>query len=630
GNPNAAAHIVVAVHGRGASAESITHEARAIVGDDPNVAIIAPQATGACWYGASYRAKLDEFGDALPKALAAVNAAVAWAAERVGRANVHLVGFSQGACLSLEWLSRQSESVGSVVALSGARLGPAERESTIGAGAEGVRVILGLADGDPWVDMADVQRSAQQFEGAGANVTLLAAPPGPHAVRPLERIVGREAILGAATGPTGFDNHHHVEALPGAVPADQNSPHHAPYGLWPEQINGTGFVAPRAANRRSWAYRVRPAAQHTPLTPLDHPTLDLRFTEGVDPNLAAWPAPGVPDAPMDFVDGLITVGGAGSPEMRRGFAVHLYAANRSMNGRAYWNADSELLIVPQEGRLRLLTDFGVLQAAPGQVVVLPRGVRVSVLLEDGTARGYVGEIFGRQFELPGRGPVGANGLTDARHFQAPAPWHEDRLHPGYRLACQFGGRLFEAQQDFSPYDVVGWHGNLTPLVYDLMNFSPVGNTRFDHGDPSVYTVLSAPLDETGSHLLDLVFFPPRWDATEHTFRPPYFHRNATTEINGIIADPGLGAGSPFEPGGIFLTPSMTPHGVVARSVEHFLAATEEKVSKPHRIPERSMWFQFESALPMRLTPWAREAKNRHEAWTDIWGVYRDHYEPHGD
>jgi homogentisate 1,2-dioxygenase len=295
-----------------------------------------------------------------------------------------------------------------------------------------------------------------------------------------------------------------------------------------------------------------------------------------------------------------------------------------MEQRCFYDADGDLMIIPELGPITLLTEMGILDLGPGEIAVVPRGVRFSVLLRGPAARGWVAEVFGRPFELPERGPVGANGLTDPRHFRAPAAWHEDRLSPGYKVTARAGGELYQGTQDYSPFDVVAWHGNHCPYVYDLAMFSPSGNTRVDHGDPSIYTVLSAPLDETGAHALDLIVFPPRWDPTERTFRPPYFHRNATTELNGVIREPAA-PGSPFEPGLTFLTPGMTPHGVLAPAAERALAATDEEADRPRRSSDAGLWFQFESALPFSLSAWAQRAPNRIAEWPLVWGAYRTHF-----
>lgn len=620
---------VVALHGRGSTAESILAEARAVTGDAPDVWLLAPQADNNSWYNAGYAEALDAAAEEVDSALGVVDAAVQRAAEEVGRENVVVMGFSQGACLASEWAIRTESPVGGLVILTGAPLGPRPAPRTPASFWNGVPAVVGIQRDDPWVRPEHAESFAETLRAAGAESTFLMAEPGPHRIRSLERIEARRVILGEY-GPEpsrGFGNAHQLETLVGALPRDQNSPRRGPYGLYPEQINGTGFVAPRSHNLRAWLYKVRPAAQHTPFVKLDHPRLVGTFDGAPEPNLSGWKAPALPDEPQDFVDGLTTVGGAGSAATRRGWAAHLYTANQSMEDRAFYNADGDLLLVPQHGRLTVQTEMGLLELPPGHVAVVPRGLRFSVLLPDGPARGYVGEIFGRHWELPERGPVGSNGLTDPRHFETPVPWHEDRVQPGYRITARFGGELFEATQDYSPYDAAAWHGTLTPYRYDLMNFAPVGPTRFDHPDPSIYTVLSAPMDEPGSHNLDFVFFPPRWDVSEHTFRPPYFHRNATTEFNGIVADPSLSPDGPFEPGGAFLTPGMTAHGVVARGVERAFETSSQTADRPHRVGQRSMWFQFESALPLVLTPWARDGAARVEDWADIWGTYEDHYTP---
>jgi homogentisate 1,2-dioxygenase len=422
--------------------------------------------------------------------------------------------------------------------------------------------------------------------------------------------------------PGGFGAFHETEDLPGALPKAQNSPLPAPYGLVPEQVNATGFTVARHANVRSWLYRVRPSAQQRDAAPLAHPTLTHDFEARASvQNLMGFRAPRIPEHAVDFVDGLATVGGAGSPRLRRGFAIHTFVANRSMNDRAFCTVDGSLLLVPELGSLRLLTELGVLEVAPGSIALLPRGLRFSVLLDGTEARGYVAEVFGRGFELPERGPVGANGLADARHFRAPKAWHEDRLAVGFALTIKTGGALYQATQDYSPFDVVAWHGNYAPYTYELANFSPVANVRVDHADPSVYTVLSAPLDEPGSNALDFVVFVPRWDPTEHTFRPPYFHRNATTEFNGIIAHGGHG---PFEAGGYFLTPAMVPHGIVAGRLPHSRPDVE---TPPARPTQGSLWFQFETTLPFALASLAESAPNRIDDWRSAWGGYRSHFRP---
>jgi homogentisate 1,2-dioxygenase len=537
-----------------------------------------------------------------------------------------LFGFSQGACLAIDLFATRSQRLGALVALSGGAIGLPDEQPAPGPGARGTPALLGAAAADPYLGAGDDERAARALRAAGCDAAVERAPGDAHRLHARERIRARALLRGVPDrAPEGaFGNAFESESLPGALPRDRNSPRAAPYGLYAEQLSGTGFVTRRADNRRTWMYRVRPSAQQGRLGPLAHPTLHGDFgAEAPEANLAAWaplPLPAAGEA-RDFVDGLATLGGAGSPALRRGYAVHLYAANRNMEDRAFTNADGDLLILPEQGALTLLTELGVLDVAPGELAIVPRGLRVSVLLRGPAARGYVAEVFGRAFGLPERGPVGANGLADARHFRAPAAWHEDRLAPGFRITVKLGGELHEGTQDHSPFDVAAWHGNHCPYVYDLARFSPVGNTRFDHGDPSIYTVLSAPLDEAGTNSLDLVVFPPRWDASEGTFRPPYFHRNVTTELNGIIRDEAA-PGSPFVPGCCFLTPSLAPHGPRASSVERALAEGDDL---PARLPDGALWFQLETALPFSPSRWARQADIRITDWPLMWGAYRKHF-----
>lgn len=617
--------VVVALHGRGGTADSVIRTVRECIGDAPDVAIVAPQAEGARWYSSSYREAAGT--EELAAALQTADKVITRARQEAGRDHdVVIFGYSQGACLALETVARLDAPVGGVVALSGARVGPADWVAS-SEHLSGVPMVVGLSQDDPWASRDDLQRSVDHFRGAGAEVVDCSTTGDAHAVTGRQRIATRALICGVAATEHGFGNAFEVENLPGALPRQQNSPHHVPYGLTAEQINGSGFVAPRDSNVRSWLYRVRPPPGHRPFTPLPHATLSSSFVAGpADPNLAAFAPLPLPDAPTDFVDGLHTIGGAGDPSLRRGYAVHVYAANRSMEERAFVNADGDFVVLPQLGTLTLLTELGSLTVAPGELAIVPRGFRFSVLLHDAHARGYVGEVFGQHFTLPDRGPVGANGLADARHFRAPVPYHENRLAPGYRVTVKLGAALSEHTQDHSVHDVVAWHGNYTPMAYDMRSFSPVSGVRIDHSDPSIYTVLSAPLDEPGSHALDLVVFPPRWDPTEHTFRPPYFHRNGTMEINGIVREVSS-PGSTFTPGMIFTTPPMSPHGVVSHAVDRFTALSEETGSAPHRTSDDALWFQFETALPMTLSDWARDAPERIDDWHERWGVYTSRYDP---
>lgn len=637
----AAERVIIAFHGRGSTAERMLEVADQLTGCAKEVAVVAPQAPGGLWYRASYRASnADQHGDldrSLQFAERLIDRVVA---EQGDGSRVFLLGFSQGACLATELFCRLEHKLGGLVALSGARPLPVAEQPPVAGRREGSPVLLGVSEGDGWIVREDVELTAALFAGAGASVTLDLVAGGAHEITARQRLLARAIFLGSGSLAVqrGFGNVHESEALEGALPRRQNSPRHVPYGLYAEQLNGTGFTVERRANLRTWLYRIRPSAQHSAFEPLVHRTFRDDWQEGgADPNLAALRPLPLPEEAVDFVDGLHTVGGAGDPSLRRGFAIHLYGANRSMEHRAVYNADGDLLIVPELGGLTMLTELGALELRPGQIAILPRGLKASFLLQGKAARGYVAEVFERHFVLPERGPVGANGLAEPRHFCAPSAWFEDRLDPGYRITVKSGGALFEARQDYSPFDVVAWHGDYVPYVYDLDDFSPVGNVRFDHADPSVHLVLSASMDEPGSNTLDFVFFPPRWDPTEGTFRPPFFHRNATTEVNGIIADPSLSAAgstrrgeslaSPFAPGCLFLTPSMTAHGVRARSVQSELGRSDEQADRPVRIPDGSKWFQFESALAFHWTTWARSSPQRIADWPSIWGAHRPCFRP---
>jgi homogentisate 1,2-dioxygenase len=624
GPPLASAkRVVVALHGRGSTADGALGRVLELAGHAPDLTVLAPQARDNAWYAGRYGERKRDLAE-LESALTVTGSVLDRAVAAVGARNVVLYGFSQGACLALELFLRRGQPLGALVALSGASIGTEEEQIAPAPALAGVPVLLGASRRDPWLKREDTERTAERLRQGGLDVTLVMAAGETHALHAEHRLLARPLVTGQPSldAPRGFGNEQSAEALPGAIPSAQNVPRRGPFGLFPEQINGTGFTARRAENLRSWLYRIRPPAQQSAFVPLAHPTFTHDFeTEPPEPSLFGFSPLAMPDAPTDFVDGMKTLGGAGSARLRRGYAVHLYAANRSMEERAFASADGDLLILPELGALTLLTELGALDLAPGELAIVPRGIRFSVVLRDDAARGTVAEVFGRHFALPERGVVGSNGLAEARHFRAPTPFYEDRLAPGYRITAKYGGVLQEARQDYSPFDVAGWRGSYAPYAYDLALFSPLGNTRIDHADPSIHTVVGAPLDEPGTATLDLVVFTPRWDPTEHTFRPPYFHRNGTTEINGIIREP-VTRGTFFVPGAHFITPGMTPHGPGASLLRRTLAQPDELADRPHRYSDHALWFQFETTLPLSLSRWAKTAPERVADFTGVWGTYR--------
>jgi homogentisate 1,2-dioxygenase len=406
----------------------------------------------------------------------------------------------------------------------------------------------------------------------------------------------------------GLGSTHESEALPGALPRRQNMPRPAPYGLYADVLSGTPFTVRSAENSRLWMYRIRASFSHTPHELLPPSRFAAPLLE-VDPDRRRWMPLPIPTTPqrVDFLDGLVTLGGVGDPSTGGpGYAVHLYAANADMADRCFQDHDGDVLVVPQHGTLEVRTEAGWLRASPGSILLVPRALKFSIGLRDGAARGWMLEVFGRRFRLPERGPIGSNGLADARHFLAPTASFEDRLCPaGFQVVTKVGGRVFGSTQEHSPFDVVAWHGNHVPFTYDLSLFNAMGSVTWDHPDPSILTVLTTPLDDHGRAICDFVVFPGRWDVAEHSFRPPYMHRNAATEINGVVRTPKPEVG--YVEGCTFVSPILTSHGISTQSYDDFLSLPDERAEGPRRLPDESLWIMFESAMPFRSTAWARES-----------------------
>ncbi|MEU0913924.1 homogentisate 1,2-dioxygenase [Streptomyces althioticus] len=424
---------------------------------------------------------------------------------------------------------------------------------------------------------------------------------------------------------SGFGNEHSSEAVPGALPVGRNSPQRAPLGLYAEQLSGSAFTEPRAENRRSWLYRIRPSAAHPPFTRTGNGALrSAPFTQTVpDPNRLRWNPLPDPAEGTDFLAGLWTLGGNGDVTQRSGMAVHLYHADASMR-RVFSDADGELLIVPERGGLLLRTEFGLLHVEPGHIALIPRGVRFRVELLDETARGYVCENYGAPFRLPDLGPIGANGLANARDFRAPVAAYEDVEGP-VEVVNKFCGNLWAATYDHSPLDVVAWHGNHVPYAYDLRRFNVMGTISYDHPDPSIFTVLTSPSDTPGLAGVDFVVFAPRWLVGEDTFRPPYFHRNVMSEYMGLIEgayDAKTAGKGGFVPGGGSLHNMMSAHGPDRETFDRASAAE----LKPQRIDD-GLAFMFETRWPVSLTPQAARAEHLQQGYDDVWQGLERHFRP---
>jgi homogentisate 1,2-dioxygenase len=401
---------------------------------------------------------------------------------------------------------------------------------------------------------------------------------------------------------SGFGGHFASEAVPGALPQGRNSPQRPAFGLYAEQLSGSAFTAPRHENRRSWLYRMRPTADHHPFQRYTGAPL---FSPGAPaaplaPNRLRWDPPADLPQGADFVDGLATMLTNRDPADFDGVAVHLYRAQRSMERRVLVDADGELLIVPQQGLLRLWTELGCIDVAPGWIALIPRGMRFRVEIPDGEARGYVAENQGAPFRLPELGPIGANGLANPRDFEVPQAAFEDRDEPT-EVVQKYLGQLWHTTLDHSPLDVVAWHGNLVPWRYDLASFNTIGSISFDHPDPSIFTVLTSPSSVAGRANADFVIFPPRWLVAEDTFRPPWFHRNVMSEAMGLVSGAYDAKADGFAPGGLSLHNLMSGHGP---DLDSWRKASEAELA-PHKI-EGTLAFMVESCWPYRPSAYALE------------------------
>ncbi len=422
---------------------------------------------------------------------------------------------------------------------------------------------------------------------------------------------------------SGFGNEFASEGLPGSLPVGQNSPQRVPHGLYAEVISGTAFTAPRAENQRTWLYKIRPSAMHAPFKRIGNGLVRSGPFDEVEtpPNRLRWDPLPIGDAPADFIDGLATLAGSGDAAAQAGIAIHIYRATRSMTDRYFVNGDGEMMLVPQQGELLVFAETGRLSVAPGEICVIPRGMKFKVELPAGPARGYVCENYGAQFRLPELGPIGSNGLANARDFLAPVAAWEDR-DGKCEVVSKFLGGLWAAEWTHSPLDTVAWHGNLTAYKYDLARFMAINTVSFDHCDPSIFTVMTSPSGQPGVANVDFVIFPPRWMVAEHSFRPPWFHRNFMSELMGLVHGVYDAKAEGFLPGGVSLHNCMTAHGPDVTTFENASGAE----LKPHKI-ENALAFMFESRHVFRPTRFAMEAPQRQGSYDGVWSGFQKHFEP---
>lgn len=418
----------------------------------------------------------------------------------------------------------------------------------------------------------------------------------------------------------GFGNEFETEAEAGALPRGQFNPQKVALGLYAEQYSYTAFTMPRNKNRRTWLYKIRPSAAQGDYFKVAQGLVRSGPIHEVEapPTLLRWDPLLPPDQPTDFIGGLVTLAANGSVGVQ-GVGIHVYAANQSMDSRYFYNADGELLVVPQQGGLFFYTECGILHIRPGEICVIPRGMKFRVELEDQFARGYIAENYGAPLILPDRGPVGSNGFANERDFQIPVAAYEDK-DGDFELVCKFNGGMFACKIDHSPFDVVAWVGTSYPYKYNLSRFNTMNTVSYDHPDPSIFTVLTSQTNTPGTANLDFVIFPPRWMVAENTFRPPWYHRNLMSEFMGLIEGVYDAKEHGFVPGGASLHNCMTPHGPEA--------SVFEQASNAELVPQRykdTMAFMFESRFIFHPTKFALESSARQREYYKCYSDLKNHF-----
>ncbi|KAI0132526.1 homogentisate 1,2-dioxygenase [Xylariales sp. AK1849] len=407
----------------------------------------------------------------------------------------------------------------------------------------------------------------------------------------------------------GFGNFFNSEAVPGVIPVAQNTPQVCKYGLYPEQLTSTGFITSRTSMQHVWFYKILPGVVRGTASRLTG-DFDLEAKFSADnanvefpPHALCWQPFKLPsdDEEVDFAQGLKTITGNGDATMREGLAIHIYTANASMENRAFCSNDGDMLILPQQGRLDIQTELGMLMVRPGELVVIQAGIKFKVSLPDGPSRGYVQEVFGSHYELPDMGPIGANGMALPRNFEYPVASFDEDLSE-WEVVVKVAGKLWSYKQQHTPFDVVAWHGNCIPYKYALEKFINTAVVDRDQSDPSVYTVLTAKSKIPGVAITELMVFTPKWNVTTNSFRPPYYHRNMAAEVMGIINGPYGGSSRALRAGGLSYQSSYTAHGETYET--YAKAATAEL--KPERVGEGFLAFMFHIPTHIGLTKFALE------------------------
>lgn len=433
---------------------------------------------------------------------------------------------------------------------------------------------------------------------------------------PVDGLQEKQTDSNALRYQSGFGNDFETEALPGALPTGKNSPQRCNYGLYGEQLSGTAFTAPSHQNERTWCYRIRPSVKHSGrYTRVDYPywkSAPQPANDIVSLGQYRWDPVPHQEQPLNWLSGMHTMTTAGDVNIQTGMASHVYLVTSSMLHEYFYSADSELLVVPQEGRIRFCTELGIMDVEAGEIAIIPRGLVYRVELLHGPARGFVCENYGQKFELPSRGPIGANCMANRRDFKSPLAYFEDD-DAASTLTIKWCGQFHTTQLAHSPLDVVAWHGNYTPVKYNLEHYCPIGAILFDHPDPSIFTVLTAPSGTPGTANIDFVVFKERWMTMEDTFRPPWYHKNVMSELMGNIYGQYDAKPHGFVPGGISLHNMMLPHGPDHDAFEKASAAELQ----PHKL-DNTLSFMFETRFPQHLTPYAANEAPLQDDYVDCW------------